>query len=133
MKSERTEIDNIFNQMKTSLDIILDKSVNKSNKEERRIEDRDMPVCGVLHAFNKRKMFFKDYDENAEIIAFFICDGCYGRRVYRLVKSVKKLGLDVIHFRSCMQMEDYQKCPHIDSIKKTIEDAGIRIFEGTYH
>jgi len=40
MKSERTEIDNIFNQMKTSLDIILDKSVNKSNKEERRIEER---------------------------------------------------------------------------------------------
>ena len=30
----------IFNQMKTSLDIILDKSVNKSNKEERRIEER---------------------------------------------------------------------------------------------
>lgn len=40
MKSERTEIDDIFNQMKTSLNIILDKSVNKSNKEERRIKER---------------------------------------------------------------------------------------------
>ena len=30
-------------------------------------------------------------------------------------------------------MKDYPECPHIDSIKKTIEDAGIRIVEGTHH
>ena len=91
------------------------------------------PGVGCFMAFNQRKMYFRDYDENAEIIAFFTCGGCSGRRVYRLVKSVKKLGVDVIHLGSCMQMEDYPKCPHIDSIKKIIEDAGIRIVEGTHH
>lgn len=64
-------------------------------------------MWGAFMAFIKRKMYCKDYGENAEIIAFFICGGCYGRRVYRLVKSVKKLGVDVIHLSSCMQMEDY--------------------------
>jgi len=91
------------------------------------------PGVGCFMAFNHRKMYFSDYDENAEIIAFFTCGGCPGRRVYRLVKSIKKLGVDVIHLGSCMQMEDYPKCPHIDSIKKTIEDAGIKIVEGTHH
>ena len=34
MKSERTDIDNIFSQMKTSLEIILDKSVEESMLEK---------------------------------------------------------------------------------------------------
>ena len=34
MKSERTEIDNIFSQMKTSLEVILDKSVEESMLEK---------------------------------------------------------------------------------------------------
>ena len=91
------------------------------------------PGVGCFMAFNKRKMYFKDYGENAEIIAFFTCGSCSGRRVYRLVKSIKKLGVDVIHLSSCMQMEDYPKCPHIDSIRKIIIDAGIEIVEGTHH
>ena len=34
MKSERTEIDNIFSQVKTSLEVILDKSVEESMLEK---------------------------------------------------------------------------------------------------
>ncbi len=40
MKRDTTEIDNLFNQMKTSLDIILDKSVNESKIEKPMIEGR---------------------------------------------------------------------------------------------
>ena len=40
MKSDENEIDNLFNQMKTSLDIILDKSVNESKIEKLTIEGR---------------------------------------------------------------------------------------------
>ena len=42
-------------------------------------------------------------------------------------------GVDVIHLSSCMQMENYPKCPHIDEIKKTVQDAGIKLVEGTHH
>nr|WP_048136133.1 CGGC domain-containing protein [Methanolobus tindarius] len=91
------------------------------------------PGVGCFMAFNKRSMHFKEYDENAEMVAFFTCGGCSGRRVYRLLKSLKKRGVDVIHLSSCMQMENYPKCPHIDEIKKTVEDAGIRLIEGTHH
>jgi len=84
-------------------------------------------------AFNKRSMHFEQYNDKAEMVAFFTCGGCSGRRVYRLIKSIKKRGVDVIHLSSCMQMDNYPKCPHIDEIKKTITDAGIEIIEGTHH
>ena len=91
------------------------------------------PGVGCFKAFNNRTVQFKDYDENTEMISFFTCGGCSGRRVHRLLKSLKKHDLDVIHLSSCMQMKNYPKCPHIDTIKKTIQDAGIEIVEGTHH
>lgn len=91
------------------------------------------PGVGCFMAFNKKKAAFKDYDENTEMVAFFTCGGCSGRRVYRLVNALKKHGLDAVHLSSCMLMEDYPACPHIDSIRKTIEDAGIKVIEGTHH
>jgi len=54
--------------------------------------------------------------------------------VYRLVNALKKYGLDAVHLSSCMLMEDtYPKCPNLDKIKKTIQDAGIQVVEGTHH
>lgn len=68
------------------------------------------------------------------MIAFFTCGGCSGRRVYRLVKSLKKHGVDIVHLSSCMMnMDNYPGCPHVESIKKTIKDNGIDILEGTHH
>ena len=92
------------------------------------------PGVGCFKAFNERKSHFEAYDENTQMIAFFTCGGCSGRRVYRLVNTLKKHGLDAVHLSSCMLMEDtYPKCPNLDSIKKTIQDAGIQIVEGTHH
>jgi len=68
------------------------------------------------------------------MIAFFTCGGCSGRIVYLLVNALKKHGLDIVHLSSCMLMEDtYPKCPNLDSIKRTIQDAEIEVVEGTYH
>ncbi|QLC51203.1 CGGC domain-containing protein [Methanolobus zinderi] len=91
------------------------------------------PGVGCFMAFNKRSMHFNNYDDKAEMVAFFTCGGCSGRRVYRLIKAIKKRGVDVVHLSSCMQMENYPRCPHIDEIKKTIMDADIEIIEGTHH
>jgi predicted metal-binding protein len=91
------------------------------------------PGVACFMAFNKRTSYFKDYDENAEMIAYFTCGGCSGRRVYRLVTSLKKFGVDVVHLSSCMQMKEYPECPHLASIKKTITDAGLELVEGTHH
>ncbi|HIH75637.1 MAG TPA: CGGC domain-containing protein [Methanosarcina sp.] len=92
------------------------------------------PGVGCFKAFNERKSHFKAYGEEAQIIAFFTCGGCSGRRVYRLLKALKSHDLDVVHLSSCMLMQDsYPKCPNLDAIRKTIQDAGIKIVEGTHH
>jgi predicted metal-binding protein len=92
------------------------------------------PGVGCFKAFNERKAQFEPYDKDAQMIAFFTCGGCSGRRVYRLVNTLKKYGLDTVHLSSCMLMEDtYPKCPNFDSITKTIRDAGIEVIEGTHH
>jgi len=91
------------------------------------------PGVGCFKAFNKRKVYFEGY-ENAEIVGFFTCGGCPGRRVYRLVEALKKHGVDVIHLSSCMLMESsYPRCPHIEEIKTIIRRKGIKLVEGTHH
>jgi predicted metal-binding protein len=32
-----------------------------------------------------------------------------------------------------MQMENYPECPHVDSIRQTLENTGIEVVEGTHH
>lgn len=92
------------------------------------------PGVGCFKAFNKRKLKFSDYGPDAEIIGFFTCGGCPGRRVFRLVNSLLKHDIDVIHLSSCMLMESsYPKCPHIDGIKQMIAKKGVKVIEGTHH
>lgn len=87
------------------------------------------PGVSCFKAFNERKSHFETYDKDTQMIAFFTCR-VSGRRVYRLVNALKKYDLDVVHLSSCMLMEDtYPKCPNLDSIKKTIQDAGIEVVE----
>lgn len=91
------------------------------------------PGVACFKAFNKRKVHFSDYGE-AEIIGFFTCGGCPGRRVFRLVDSLLKHGVDAIHLSSCMLMEGgYPKCPHIDEIRQMILKKGVKVVEGTHH
>ncbi|MHC1564888.1 MAG: CGGC domain-containing protein [Candidatus Syntropharchaeales archaeon] len=94
------------------------------------------PGVGCFKAFNDRREYFKDYGEDAEIVGFFTCGGCSGRRVMRLVGSLKKYGVDVIHLGSCMTMgerEGYLPCPHLDTIRSGIESKGVKVVSGTHH
>ncbi|MGB8216595.1 MAG: CGGC domain-containing protein [Candidatus Methanoperedens sp.] len=92
------------------------------------------PGVACFQAFNKRKVHFEEYGKDAEIIGFFTCGGCPGRRVFRLVDSLIKHGVDVVHLSSCMLMEGgYPKCPHIDEIKQMIIKKGVKVVEGTHH
>ncbi len=92
------------------------------------------PGVACFNAFNKRKVHFSDYGNDAEIIGFFTCGGCPGRRVFRLVDSLLKHGVDVIHLSSCMLMEkSYSKCPHLEDIKQMITRKGVKVVEGTHH
>lgn len=92
------------------------------------------PGIACFKAFNKRKVRFSEYGKDTEIIGFFTCGGCPGRRVFRLVDSLQKHGIDVIHLSSCMLMDTgYSKCPHIDEIKQMILKKGVKVVEGTHH
>ena len=92
------------------------------------------PGSGCLKAYNARRVHFADTPADAEMIGFFTCGGCSGRRVSRLVKALLKSGLTTVHLSSCMLMDrDYPKCPHINEIKQTIEKLGVKILEGTHH
>lgn len=92
------------------------------------------PGVACFKAFNKRKVHFEQYGKDVEIIGFFTCGGCPGRRVFRLVDSLLKHDLDVIHLSSCMLLErSYARCPHLDEIRQMILNKGVKIVEGTHH
>lgn len=92
------------------------------------------PGVACFKAFYKRHSHFSGYGDNTEIIGFVTCGGCPGRRVSRLIDSLKKHGLDAVHLSSCMMLEgDYPACPHVRQIKAMIESKGIKVVEGTHH
>ncbi len=92
------------------------------------------PGVACFRAFHARHCHFSTYGDNTEIIGFFTCGGCPGRRAARLVERLVDHDLDVVHLSSCMMLEgDYPKCPHWKQIKKSIEAKGIRVVEGTHH
>lgn len=92
------------------------------------------PGVACFMAFNARKKAFAIYGDDVEIIGFFTCGGCPGRRISRMIKSLKKYGLDAVHLSSCMLMDKpFPRCPYIDDIKQMIENQGIEVIEGTHH
>jgi predicted metal-binding protein len=98
------------------------------------IISENCPGVGCLKAFNERRSSFKQYDQDAQIIAFFTCGGCSGRRTYHLIDTLKKYDVDIVHLSSCMLEEKaYSKCHNINDIKKIIQNAGMEIVEGTHH
>lgn len=92
------------------------------------------PGVACFKAFNKRKVHFTGYGKDTEIIGFFTCGGCPGRRVSRLVDSLLKHGVDAVHLSSCMLTErSYPRGPHLEEIKQTILKKGVKVVEGTHH
>lgn len=93
------------------------------------------PGVGCLKALNDKRVHFERYKgKKVELIGFFTCGGCSGRRVHRLIEKLKDYDLHVVHLASCMLFEgDYPKCPFKELIKKDIENQNIEVIEGTHH
>lgn len=92
------------------------------------------PGVACLKSFNRRENHFSEYGPDTELVGFFTCGGCPGRRIFRLVDSLLRYGVDVIHLSSCMLLEDdYPRCPYVKQIKKMLENKGVRVVEGTHH
>lgn len=92
------------------------------------------PGTACLKAFQQRKLAFSGYGSQAELIGFFTCGGCSGRRVARLVDRLLDFNLDIVHLSSCMLLDkDYPRCPHLEEIKASLENKGVKIAEGTHH
>lgn len=93
------------------------------------------PGVGCLKAFNDRRLHFQEYDKKAQLIGFFTCGGCSGKRVGRLVDKLINYGLNTVHLSSCMlnDEEGTPKCPFKNQIKRSIEKKGIKVVEGTHH
>jgi len=118
----------------------VEKDVRKAGREEVTVED-------VHKGRDKHIAFAEDKEDDpvtriavvrcetvSEVCPGVACGGCPGRRVSRLVDSLKKHRVDVIHLSSCMMLEgDYPSCPHHNEIKAIIESKGIKVVEGTHH
>jgi predicted metal-binding protein len=92
------------------------------------------PGIGCLSAFAERRVAFEEYDRETQLLAFFTCGGCSGRRVSRLVEKLVKYGVDTVHLSSCMIAgKEHPFCPHRDQIKRTVEVNGVRVIEGTHY
>jgi predicted metal-binding protein len=92
------------------------------------------PGVACFKAFNARHAHFANYGDDVEIIGFFTCGGCPGRRVSRLVEALLKYDLDIVHLSSCMLLSgSYPRCPFVKQIKRSIEEKGITVVEGTHH
>jgi predicted metal-binding protein len=93
------------------------------------------PGSACLLSLQHRKVRFKEYGDDARLVAVFTCGGCPGRRISRLLNTlVKTVTVDVVHLSSCMVRDEYQPpCPHREDIIAMIRKKGISVVEGTHH
>ncbi|MDH7498732.1 MAG: CGGC domain-containing protein, partial [Syntrophomonadaceae bacterium] len=92
------------------------------------------PGVGCLQAVQAKHAHFAGYAEGVELVGFFTCGGCPGRRVGRLVERLLDFGLDAVHLSSCVMLEgEYPRCPHREQMARTIEARGVRVVKGTHH
>ncbi|HZJ84220.1 MAG TPA: CGGC domain-containing protein [Syntrophomonadaceae bacterium] len=130
----REDVRNVRNKYFSFAEEKKDKKKTKIAVVRCEIVSEVCPGVACFMTFNSKRMHFAEYDENTEMVGFFTCGGCPGRRVSRLVGNLKKHGLDVVHLSSCMLLEgDYPRCPHVAEIKAMIESKGIKVVEGTHH
>lgn len=93
------------------------------------------PGSACLLSLQARKVHFKAYGDNAQLVAMFTCGGCPGRRISRLLNNLMKtVTVDVVHLSSCMVKDAYQPpCPHREAIVTMIQKKGLTVLEGTHH
>ena len=93
------------------------------------------PGSACLLSLENRKVNFKGYREEAQLVAVFTCGGCPGRRISRLLNTLTKtVKVDAVHLSSCMVRDEYQPpCPHREEIVIMVRKKGLTVVEGTHH
>lgn len=91
------------------------------------------PGTSCLTAFQERKDTFQDYGPNARLVGFFSCGGCPGRRIFRLLRTLKEeTNIKRIHIASCILKEaPFPKCLHKKDIINSIKELGFEVVLGS--
>lgn len=91
------------------------------------------PGISCLTSFQEKKHTFQDYDDSSELVGFFSCGGCPGRRIFRLIRTMKEeIGLDVVHIASCILKEEpFPKCLHKKDIIESIKKLDVEVALGS--
>ncbi|MHA1359222.1 MAG: CGGC domain-containing protein [Candidatus Helarchaeota archaeon] len=91
------------------------------------------PGTSCLISFQDRKYTFKDYGPNTRLVGFFSCGGCPGRRIFRLLQTLKaETNIKKIHIASCILKEiPFPKCTHKKDIIKSIKQLGFEVVLGS--
>ena len=108
--------------------------------------------CAVSHercpggacaaSFFARKHYFAGYGPETMYLAFQ-CGGCPGRRVSRLLETLRKqmkkqCGLEpdqiAIHLATCVVSDSahYPPCPHVKDIRTMVARKGFHLVEGSF-
>jgi predicted metal-binding protein len=101
------------------------------------------PGAGCATKFVDREDYFAGYGPDAKYYVSFGCGGCPGRRVGRLLGTLKKKvkahqGIEpdeiVVHLATCVIGDNvhYPPCPHVKDIKTMIARRGLHFVEGSY-
>lgn len=101
-------------------------------------------VCtraGCLNAFYERKDFFKDYSEEARLVAVFTCNGCEEERpespqedpgILEKIERLKKEQVSIVHVGVCRLKENGQECERITQMISLLKREGIQVVLGTH-
>ena len=91
------------------------------------------PGTSCLTSFQERKDTFQDYGENTRLVGFFSCGGCPGRRIFRLLRTLKEeTNIKKIHIASCILKEKpFPKCLHKKDIINSIKELGFEVVLGS--
>lgn len=91
------------------------------------------PGTSCLTAFQERKDTFQNYGPNTRLVGFFSCGGCPGRRIFRLLRTLKEeTNIKRIHIASCILKEaPFPKCLHKKDIINSIKELGFEVVLGS--
>ncbi len=91
------------------------------------------PGTSCLTSFLERKHTFKDYGPNTRLVGFFSCGGCPGRRIFRLLRTLKEeTNIKRVHIASCILKETpFPKCLHKKDIINSIKHLGFEVVLGS--
>ncbi|MHA1650440.1 MAG: CGGC domain-containing protein [Candidatus Helarchaeota archaeon] len=91
------------------------------------------PGTSCLLSFQEKKHTFRNYDPQTRLVGFFSCGGCPGRRIFRLLRTLKEeTNVKIIHISSCILKEEpFPKCLHKKDIINSVKKLGFKVVLGT--